>query len=55
MRSLAFVQFAALMPSELLIVHGPQDVDGTLHAADLVQSLMHAVLARVRAQPMQDQ
>ena len=37
-----------------LIVDGVQDVDGPLHTPDLIERLVHAVLARVRAQPMND-
>src|SRR6266566_3814917 len=48
-RGLALVQLAALLPSELLAVDGAQDVDGALHAADLIQGLVRAVLACVRA------
>ena len=55
MRSLAFVQFPSLAASVFLLVDRAQDVDGAIHAAELIERLVHAVLARVRAQPVQDQ
>ena len=54
-RGLAFVQLPSLPPAVFLVVDRAQDVDGALHPADLIQGLVHAVLARIRAQPVQDQ
>src|SRR5216684_3953829 len=41
-RSLAFVQFPSLAPSVFLLVDRAQDVDGAIHAADLIERLVHA-------------
>ena len=55
MRGFTLVQLAALLRPELFVINGAEDVKRPLHAANFVQGLMHAVLACVRAQPMQDQ
>jgi hypothetical protein len=52
---LALVEFTSLAPPVVLLVDRTEDVDRAVHAPDLVQRLVHAVLARVPVQPMQDQ
>jgi hypothetical protein len=47
--------YAALLTTELFVINDAEAVERPLHAADFVQGLMHAVLAGVGTQPMQDQ
>ena len=55
MGRLAFIQFTTHPAAILLVVQGLQDVDRLVHATDLGQRLMDAVLSRIGAQSMQDQ
>ncbi len=52
MRGFAFVKLPSLAPSVTFLVDRAQDVDGAIHAAELIERLVHAVLACVRAQPV---
>ena len=53
MRGFAFVQLPPLLAAKLAVIDRAEDVEGPLYTADLVQGLVHAVLAGVRAEPMQ--
>ncbi len=49
------VQLAALLTPEFFVINRAEDVERPLYAADFVQGLMHAVLARIGTKPVQDQ
>ena len=51
-RGFALIQLAPLLAAELFVVNGAEDVDRPLYAADLVQGLMHAVLAGIGTKPV---